>query len=743
MDKDPFASLLSTANGMSHTSKLPNNSNTGGFQGLGSSAQNIPRGTNTVGSTMLSNVGSKSPSSNYMSRSGSPSVGSMSKPMQASKADDVFGNLVSFGSKSNTTSMSLNDQRRLADLQSQSQSQIKPSLPSTSTFIAPIPSTWQGVGGSSPKPMPSAAPIPLLNPARSSEPVKSSNPLAVLQDSKPTSSFPPTTTRTVLSDPFADIFGTPSSSNNHSRAPSNSLQSTLQQPKPVTSASAGSAAWDLDFLDGGVSKGKATGVSAPSVPQPATITVPSDDPFDLGFLDMQKSKAQAPPVAATSLLQKASTDNEFDIFSNFGSQPPAPVQKVEDTPVIDESESESEEEETTDYELAQIMEMGFDSSSAKSALALCNYNVSDAIDYLIRTEGGKERSSSDDESVTSTSGRQRIDYMSPSGSGATEGTRPTVKQLFSEDTTAPVLNAATSIGLSVLSNAKNVFAFSKKKLNEAYEKASETIGALAEGAEAARAAALSPANPNRISEDEPYRYAKYADDTEGEGSWERPSTDRPQSQDTNVIPAQSRTSGEPKKLEKREKPAVNLLDMQKEDAPPVPKESSKPVRLASPQQISESDQIKERGNELFKIGQFGDAEATYTTAINILPAGDSGLITLYNNRAAARLKIGDYNGVISDCNQAQEIDSTDMKSLLRKASALEALEKWEDAKVHYEQLMLISPSLKGVSEGLERTRKAIRLRENPKPAPVKISSNGDLFSSSAKSTTMSAPKVEK
>jgi hypothetical protein len=83
------------------------------------------------------------------------------------------------------------------------------------------------------------------------------------------------------------------------------------------------------------------------------------------------------------------------------------------------------------------------------------------------------------------------------------------------------------------------------------------------------------------------------------------------------------------------------------------------------------------------------------------------LIPLYNNRAAARLKTGEYRGVVDDCNAVQSLDSRDLKSLLRRATAWEALEKWEDAKGDYEMLMSVDPSMKGVSLGLARVRKAL------------------------------------
>lgn len=122
----------------------------------------------------------------------------------------------------------------------------------------------------------------------------------------------------------------------------------------------------------------------------------------------------------------------------------------------------------------------------------------------------------------------------------------------------------------------------------------------------------------------------------------------------------------------------------------------------------EADIYKEKGNEFFKSGQYADAEAHYTLGIKLSPGKHPILVALYNNRAGARLKIGSYNEAILDCNKVQELDPNEVKSLLRRAQAYEALEKWDEALADYRKILVIDPSVKSVSQSLARCSKALQ-----------------------------------
>jgi hypothetical protein len=144
----------------------------------------------------------------------------------------------------------------------------------------------------------------------------------------------------------------------------------------------------------------------------------------------------------------------------------------------------------------------------------------------------------------------------------------------------------------------------------------------------------------------------------------------------------------------------------------------------SASQRSEADIYKDKGNTLFKSGQYAEAEIQYSLGIKSVSGGHPSLAALYNNRAVSRLKIGSYNEAIEDCNKVQEIEPNEVKSLLRRAQAYEALEKWDDAQVDYRKILVIDPNVKSVSQSLARCAKALQPSANvhaPRSRPSKAS----------------------
>ncbi|KAJ3057598.1 hypothetical protein HK102_011028, partial [Quaeritorhiza haematococci] len=107
--------------------------------------------------------------------------------------------------------------------------------------------------------------------------------------------------------------------------------------------------------------------------------------------------------------------------------------------------------------------------------------------------------------------------------------------------------------------------------------------------------------------------------------------------------------------------------------------------------------------------------------------------------AAARIKTGHYREAVEDCSNAIELATTfdgfeldvpidhttattdgeinnkvtisiedRKKSLLRRATAYEALERWKDAEEDYRVLLGMDPGVRGVSLGLSRCLKALK-----------------------------------
>ena len=139
-----------------------------------------------------------------------------------------------------------------------------------------------------------------------------------------------------------------------------------------------------------------------------------------------------------------------------------------------------------------------------------------------------------------------------------------------------------------------------------------------------------------------------------------------------------------------------------------------PPNKATPVGLPNLALSKERakGNELFKNGQFGDAEAEYTKAISQISTTNPEFLILLNNRSACRIKIGDNRNAVLDCDQVLNFDPKDIKARLRRATAYEALENWAKAQEDYRFLMGIDPTIKSVSSGLARCTSALTKTES-------------------------------
>nr|CDI55925.1 fog: tpr repeat [Melanopsichium pennsylvanicum 4] len=167
---------------------------------------------------------------------------------------------------------------------------------------------------------------------------------------------------------------------------------------------------------------------------------------------------------------------------------------------------------------------------------------------------------------------------------------------------------------------------------------------------------------------------------------------------------------------------------------PSPIPPKKPLkRRPIPPDVSHSilsaNRNKQEGNQHFRRGAYGDAEASYTRGISALESSSSSssesirLVPLLSNRANVRLKNGDALGTIADCDQllaillslfggsqrdvngrvavyraSQEaalpaelaeinLRETYGKALVRRAQALEASERWKLAKADWEVLL--------------------------------------------------------
>ncbi|GAA6006118.1 hypothetical protein JCM10207_000529 [Rhodosporidiobolus poonsookiae] len=199
--------------------------------------------------------------------------------------------------------------------------------------------------------------------------------------------------------------------------------------------------------------------------------------------------------------------------------------------------------------------------------------------------------------------------------------------------------------------------------------------------------------------------------------------------------------------------AASRLPPARSPAPrsPAPRPTRPHVDVSS-SAVASALKHKEKGNDDFKLGRFGDAAASYTSALDALPTQWLGRVPLLNNRAQARLRSGEEKAAAEDCSEALAIlilppaslaaldlsaldaesaalsaevlsvagGALDLKEHLgkalgRRAKALEATEKWRAAGDDWDALLRIGDEAvvrgaggrKVVNEGAARCRKML------------------------------------
>ncbi|KAM9814041.1 mitochondrial import receptor subunit TOM34 [Neosynchiropus ocellatus] len=136
-----------------------------------------------------------------------------------------------------------------------------------------------------------------------------------------------------------------------------------------------------------------------------------------------------------------------------------------------------------------------------------------------------------------------------------------------------------------------------------------------------------------------------------------------------------------------------------------------------PQKHKSWSQLKQAGNECFKKGQYGEATGLYSQAIKELEKSRTknldDLAVLYSNRAASYLKDGNCSECVKDCNTSLESSPFNVKSLLRRAAASEALERYRQAYVDYKTVLQIDCNIAAAQDGTNRMTKALTEADGP------------------------------
>ena len=119
--------------------------------------------------------------------------------------------------------------------------------------------------------------------------------------------------------------------------------------------------------------------------------------------------------------------------------------------------------------------------------------------------------------------------------------------------------------------------------------------------------------------------------------------------------------------------------------------------------------LKEEGNRLIKVGQHLDAVKQYLKALDLIEnkcfnekTFQTNRLNLYKNLSLAYLKLEDYDNAISYASKALELCPSDVKTLLRRSTALEAIQRYSDAFKDALNIQKLEPNNTSIDSVLRR-----------------------------------------
>ncbi|KAF9345597.1 hypothetical protein BGX26_002966 [Mortierella sp. AD094] len=597
-------------------------------------------------------------------------------------------------------------------------------------------------------------------------------------------------------DPFDALLGDQISRNSPSLK-NQSLNSIRYNTPPLGQSNLAPKAadpWDLDFL------ANATATKGNQPPSAA-----SSDVFDLG--GFEKALPEKP----------ARQRDSIDALNSFIGKQPSPIASPSPrtSPTVQRKEQSPRSSPSTpkvssreDGDIAQIVAMGFSVERAKLALAMTEggRDIEAAIDYLVQNDEAEDQLPPRRRTPTTSERKtpsERRPYRGDSDPSMEDRRRRNQRQGQDASTVQQLqqhkdkfIGTASVFGMSVLSKA-----------NEIYKQGREKVQAVMEDMTAEEPRSTGARRHEWVEDEYKPSGGGYKDsDSEdevysGRRQQQRENEQRkPQQQqqqqrlrqekegfeDTYVSSARRGTQSS---SSRNQNTLFSMDDSSstskftspsnsKHNAPtkstssrpaaarapsPLPSKPARPPRVlvqANSQQLAESNNFKEKGNEVFKLGQFGQAAELYLRASQALPSGHVLLIVTQNNRAAALLKIGEYRETVVECDRTILLvhgpdgqGHTDVlpasagvnlkdqlgKALMRRATAYENLEKYKEAKDDWVKLKELEPGHRNAAEGHRRCEKAIAVMNGSSPivrkAPTSSSSSPSSSSSGVRANT--------
>ena len=127
--------------------------------------------------------------------------------------------------------------------------------------------------------------------------------------------------------------------------------------------------------------------------------------------------------------------------------------------------------------------------------------------------------------------------------------------------------------------------------------------------------------------------------------------------------------------------------------------------------MMEWSDYKDRGNMLYQAQKFNDAVHAYDEALDRC-TNDGDKATVMKNRAAAYIRLGEFDRALADCDATIHLFPRDIKALYRRAQSLEGKDQLSEAFKAVKRVLTLDPKNKEASELARRITEAIRRQAN-------------------------------
>ncbi|CAM9572052.1 unnamed protein product [Sphacelaria rigidula] len=96
--------------------------------------------------------------------------------------------------------------------------------------------------------------------------------------------------------------------------------------------------------------------------------------------------------------------------------------------------------------------------------------------------------------------------------------------------------------------------------------------------------------------------------------------------------------------------------------------------------LSSTELLKEKGDDAYKRAAFEEAIVKYTECLDQLPDKKSPLaIKCFSNRSACYKQLSNFDATVEDTTAVLEVEPNNVKALVRRAQAFEAIERYRFA----------------------------------------------------------------